>query len=310
MVKQGDRAGAVENYRNALSVLEKLSAESVNSTVTNLVQVCIERIGNAQVMSGDARGAVESYRSALDRAMKLSAADPANALGRIEVAIDAILLGNATASSGDTAGGLAILGQSIGRGEAEVARNAGNGHILRIVALAYLFRGQILFGKGDASNALSDFTKSASLIEPLVAKEGADVEARVSLVATRGKIADVLATQHKWSNASKMYEQVLEVVLPIAQSRFPNMQAQYTAADAYSGLGRILQDQAADSHLPIATRIDYLNQARTQFEQSLAVWRQVRNPGVFSPLGFDTKGPGAATKLLAQCAASLKALRP
>ena len=85
----------------------------------------------------------------------------------------------------------------------------------------------------------------------------------------------------------------------------PNVQSQYTLADAYSGMGNTFLSQAAKSRTS-GNRAKQWIEARDWFQKSFAEWKQIRNPGVMSPGGFDTAGPSFVSQKIADCDANLK----
>jgi hypothetical protein len=84
------------------------------------------------------------------------------------------------------------------------------------------------------------------------------------------------------------------------------VQAQYTLADTYSGMGVIFQKRAMQAGILAEKQRAHWTEARSWFQKSFDEWRQVRNPGVMSPGGFDAGGPGVVAQKLAACDAALQ----
>ena len=105
------------------------------------------------------------------------------------------------------------------------------------------------------------------------------------------------------------YRRAIAVAEPHAHSVPPNVQAQYTVADAYSGIGNAYMIQAAKSRTP-GNRAKQWTEARDWFQKSFAEWKQLHNPGVMSPGGFDTAGPSFVLRNIADCDSNLEALTP
>jgi hypothetical protein len=106
-------------------------------------------------------------------------------------------------------------------------------------------------------------------------------------------------------SAVGVYQKSLAVVEPFAHAAHPVLQAQYAAADAYRGLGTALQKQALENGAWLAPQKASLKQACSWYQQSLAEWQRVPNPGKYSPDGFDTAGPSRVAKELYFCEAQL-----
>jgi tetratricopeptide (TPR) repeat protein len=308
LVKLGDRVTAQENYSKALDTYTSLAAGSVNANLTRELNLVYTRIGDIQLMDGNSRAAKQSYRTAMDIAEKLALVDPQNALAREDLATGYAMLGKAAAESGGPKEGLAFLQKAIGLMETEVAHDPKRADSRRILGLLYIWKGQILADSGSPDAALTEHKKTEAILAQMTSADPNDVEARLTLAATRTKIADVLVGKGRTAAARALYGSVLPVVESFALSTPPNMQAQYTLADTYSGMGDAWRRQASGKATS-AKQIEYWTQARSWYERSFAVWRQVRNPGRLSPSGFDTAGPGAVAEKLEQGAAALGKLK-
>jgi hypothetical protein len=73
-------------------------------------------------------------------------------------------------------------------------------------------------------------------------------------------------------------------------------------------MGDALQKQATAKGTTPAKRTSQLEEARSWFDKSFAIWKQVQNPGRMGPSGFDTDGPSAVSQKLASSDAALKKL--
>jgi tetratricopeptide (TPR) repeat protein len=305
LANQGDRSAALEDYRKGLNILVSLATGSNDTDISRTIHVLQQRIGNVQLMNGDAEGARQSYRVVVDMTEKLAAVDPQNATARMDLATGYAMLGRATAEGGSNRAGLDYLQKAVEITEKEVAHDPTESHGRRILGLCYLWRGQVSSASRKLDAALRDYRKSAAILEAITAADPSDVEARVELAATNEKIADAMVQKGERRVAESMYHQVLTVVQPLANAGVPNVQAQYTTADAYGGLGAMLLNHGSEKDLSAGNRTDQLEQACAWFGRSAAEWRRVRNPGRFSPLGFDTAGPSEIANRLAECDARL-----
>ena len=301
LANQGDRVAGLENYRKSLDTLVSLPTRADDTGISRTIHVIQTRIGNVQQMNGDAQGARQSYILAVEIAEKLAAVDPQNARARIDLATSYASLGRVTAECCNSRVGLDYLQKAVEITEKEVAHDPKGLHGHRILGLCYQWRGQVSMASQKLDDALKDYRKSAAILEAITAADANDVQARVELAATNEKIADALVQKGESRAAEKMYHEVLTVVEPLANARSPNVPAQYTTADAYAGLGAMLQNPGTDKDQSAGKRTGPSENACAWFERSAAQWRRVRNPGRFSPLGFDTAGPGQVASRLAQC---------
>jgi tetratricopeptide (TPR) repeat protein len=301
LANQGDRITALENYRESLNIVTSLGAGPNDTDISRLIQLLQTRIGNVQLMNGDALAARQTYRAAVEITERLAEVDPQNATARMDLATSYAMLGRATAESGGNQAGLDYLQKAVEIAEKEVAHDPKALHGHRILGLCYLWRGQVSLASRRLDDALRDYRRSEAILEAITAADPSDVQARVELAATNEKIADAVVQKGERRVAETMYHQVLTVVEPLADAGTPNVQAQYTAADAYAGLGAMLQNHGSEKALSAGTRAEQLEQACGWFERSAAEWRRVRNPGRFSPLGFDTAGPSQIANRIALC---------
>ncbi len=307
LVKKGDRRGALASYKEALDIVQPLAVSSPN--YRRSVSLIYQRIGNVQMMDGDSAAAMKNYRARLEITERIALDDPKNVSARLDLADSYSFVGIAAAELGDANEGLAMLEKAIDLFEKEAARDPKLSFARRTLALACLFRGQVLLKSGKLDAALSDFRKMVGIYEAIVSANANDADAQIELAAANIKIADVLAMRDESDTAVAMYQKSLAVVEPFAHAAHSLVQAQYAAADADRGLGVALQKQALRNGNTMAQRTESLKQACSWFQQSVAEWQRVPNPGKFSPTGFDTGGPSRAAQELSSCQAQLKNLR-
>ncbi len=306
LVKKGERAAALEVYKKALEILKALD-DSPNTPYARSISITYQSIGNILMMNGDSVSALENYRQFMGISKKLVEQDHKNATARVDDGYSQAFVGLAETESGNGQQGLATLQNGIDRLEKESEQDPKNSILRRYLAIASLFRGQIFFKSGKLDGALSDFKKTAAIYESIVSANLNDTDAQIDRAAANSKIADVLMTRGESTIAIDMYKKSLAVVEPFAHSSHPLLQAQYTVADTYSGLGLAFQN-TPHSGASLAGQVESLKQASSWFEQSLAEWHRVPNPGKYSPNGFDTAGPSRVAQELSSCEAQLKKL--
>ena len=306
LTKQGKRAEAITAYDRALAIYKDISANATSAIYMREINLVYTRVGDAQLMGGDSRGAYKNYRLAMDLAEQLANADPENALAREDLATGMAMLAKASSDSGDKKQGLALLTKAIGIIEPDIARDPKHTDHKRILALLLVWRGQILTRAGNFDGALTDYRRTAGILEGIASGDPNDAEARVTLAATEVKIGDVLVTRGNIAEGIEVYRKALPTLESFGMAVPPHPQGQYSLADAYSGMGDALQRRALTKGTTPAARTAQLDEARTWFEKSFAIWKQVQNPGRMGPSGFDTGGPSLAAEKLALCDATLK----
>jgi tetratricopeptide (TPR) repeat protein len=177
--------------------------------------------------------------------------------------------------------------------------------INRALGLLYVWRGQILARSGKLDAALADYRKTASIFGKIISADPQDADTAINLAAANTKIADTLVSAGDLIEALDSYRRAIAVAELHAHSVAPNVLAQYTVADAYSGMGNTFLSQAMKSRTP-GNRMKQFTEAREWFQKSFREWKQIRNPGIMSPGGFDTGGPRFVSQKIAECDASLK----
>ena len=307
LVKTGDRSAALISYYKARDILQSLADKSTGTAYKHGLGIMYQRIGNVQMMDGDSAAAMKNYRARLEITEKLAAGDPKNVSARLDVADSYAFVGVAAAELGDEGQGLAMLQKAIDILEKETARDPKMSFARRLLGLFSLFHGQVLFKSGKLDGALSDFRRTSAIYEAIASANSNDTDARTELAAANSKIADVLVRHGESSTAARMYQNSLAVVEPFSHAARPLLQAQYAAADAYRGLGSALQKEALKKGMPMAQQKASMKQACSWYQQSLAEWQRVPNPGKYSPAGFETAGPSRVTQELSACEAQLKA---
>lgn len=80
LARRGDNAGALERFRAALEMRQRLAAQDPdNAEELVALEDSHVKTGDAQAASGDRDGALENYREALDIAERLAARAPGDA---------------------------------------------------------------------------------------------------------------------------------------------------------------------------------------------------------------------------------------
>ena len=305
LVKEGERSAALASYEKARDLLQSLAGNSTSTAYKHGLGIMYQRIGNVQMMDGDSAGAIKNYRARLEITEKMAAGDPKNVSARLDVADSYAFAGLAAAELGDERQGLAMLQKAIDILEGETARDPKLSFARRLLGLFSLFRGQVLQKSGKLDGALSDFKRTAAIYEAIASANSNDTDAQIELAAVNSKIADVLVMRGESGSAVGMYQNSIAVVEPFAHGAHPLLQAQYAAADAYRGLGTTLQKQALENGASMAQQKASLKQACSWYQQSLAEWQRVPNPGKYSPTGFETAGPSRVAQEVSSCEAQL-----
>ena len=114
------------------------------------------------------------------------------------------------------------------------------------------------------------------------------------------KLGEIATLAGNLQSAEDNYHQALAVVEPLKAIKPPRVDALYTAADAYSGLGDLKLKQIGTSAEPTSWR-KARSEACSWYSKSAAAWHQIEHPNRNTPNGFDAGDPAVVTKKLQQC---------
>lgn len=109
----------------------------------------------------------------------------------------------------------------------------------------------------------------------------------------------------KRDQASEEYQRALKIAGSIAYASPNILEAQYSLADAYSGIAQLSQMQASDLSQPVQQQIRYWSEARSYFQHSLDAWKGIPNPGARTPVGFACGNPKFVERVIAESDAAL-----
>lgn len=115
-------------------------------------------------------------------------------------------------------------------------------------------------------------------------------DSRCERIVSFTKIGDSLANLGDLETAAASYQKALDLAQPSAASEWHDVPVLYSLADLYAGLGDVSSAEAKRAHDP-ALRSKMWNQARTSYQQSLDVWKQIPNPSRMSPTGLPASDP-------------------
>jgi hypothetical protein len=101
----------------------------------------------------------------------------------------------------------------------------------------------------------------------------------------------------------------LALARPIAVADPGVLEAQYTLAETYAGLGERSEICASDTHSGPQQQIRCWTDARDWYQRSLNTWQGIPHPAKRTPVGFACGSPKAAARQLARCEAALGTFR-
>jgi hypothetical protein len=121
--------------------------------------------------------------------------------------------------------------------------------------------------------------------------------------------ASALVQLGRASAAMALNQKALDLVAAELKDKGPAEQVLYSTADSYTGMGDT-EFELAKQNTRGMGRIEHLRTACGWYERSLKTWSAIPEPGVESPLGFESVLPAAVTARLNRCRAAQKASPP
>ncbi len=290
----GRRSEGVENLSVALNTFRSLAARSNNAGFQRGVGAISSVIGAVLIMDGRFQSALTNFRQELAIFKSLSERDVQDIQARA-----------------DLAEGLASIRRAIALDKQLIAFDPKHGAFRGGLAQHGVMEAETLIRTGDAAGALERYKEALSFYSGLARLDEHNLDARLNVAATDVKIAATLLRLGRVDEAHETYQRALQVMEPAASSNAlnQNQQAQYTLADAYSGLGDVALYLARRIKYPIK-QIYYRREAISWYEKSLTIWQAIPNRAVISSAGFDLGDPAQVANHLAVCKAALEKLKP
>ena len=307
----GRRSEGVENLSVALNTFRSLAARSNNTGFQRGVGAISSVIGAVLIMDGRFQSALTNFRQELAIFKSLSERDVQDIQARADLASAYCDMGGTLMRLGRLDEGLASIRRAIALDKQLIAFDPKHGAFRGGLAQHGVMEAETLIRTGDAAGALERYKEALSFYSGLARLDEHNLDARLNVAATDVKIAATLLRLGRVDEAHETYQRALQVMEPAASSNAlnQNQQAQYTLADAYSGLGDVALYLARRIKYPIK-QIYYRREAISWYEKSLTIWQAIPNRAVISSAGFDLGDPAQVANHLAVCKAALEKLKP
>ena len=303
LVRLGKDSEGVTYLNDALAILEGLASQldlSTDSGLQNQLSATFSQLGNADLLAGRSKQALVNYQKELAWDKQQSDRDPHNATLRVDLGIAEIDVGNALMSCGRLKEAIASLQRGIEAEEREAIVDPMNQLTLGSVLLGYVSKGEAMQKLGDQLGALAAYRQALKVAESPSAVQQESLDIKLNLAAIRAKIASALARLGNLDEAEREYEEALAVIQASTNEQPSSQQAQYTAAEAYAGLGEISSLRAAKESRP-SRQDGQWTVARTWYQKSLTEWHQIPAPQALTPNWFETIDANRVARQLAVC---------
>jgi non-specific serine/threonine protein kinase/serine/threonine-protein kinase len=214
----GDTPGALESYRRALTIREKLAAlEPANVDVQQEWGTSIVRLGELSLTMGKPSASLEYMQQAMGIYQKLLAVDPTNEVlraktGSIYLAVARPLGIPGVANLGKDAESLASLQKALVAGQALAADYPREAKYKQWIAAMFGNMGRVLIDRGNPAEALASYRKALPLYEALVKETGTNAFYRRELATACGSVGIVLLEMGNKREALASCRQAVDIL--------------------------------------------------------------------------------------------------
>ena len=212
--EHGDGKAALEHYRRALAIAEKLAAgHPERPDWQRDVSLSLERIANVLKDGGDGKAALEHYRRALAIAEKLAAGHPERPDWQRDVSLSLERIGDVLKDGGDGKAALEHYRRALAIREKLAADHPERPDWQRDVAIGNERLGDIHRGEGKVPEARKAFETALRIYDDLVRRNPDDVSSLVNSVVPHWRMSTLDPVQ-----ARRHLEQALSILKPLAAS--------------------------------------------------------------------------------------------
>ncbi len=288
----GRRAASEEESRNALAIIQKISATDPLNT-TNRVEVAgaLARLVVALMDNAKPHEAVPFALEAVSIMERQLAADPSNALYRRNLSVTEIHVANAMRKAGDPRGALSHVQKSLVLAEQVSASNPKDSESASDVANSHFKMGEVLADLGQGPAALQQDIQAIDILKRMLAGS-TDSNLLRLLIRSHLAAADAEVKMNHESSGMEHYDEAARIAQGIVQNDPRQAYARSELARALTGI--------ADGK----TRLGNWREARDHYRGALENWTELRRQNALGPdeLGL----PEQAAFKVAWCESKLK----
>jgi eukaryotic-like serine/threonine-protein kinase len=274
----GDLSGARASDETSLQGLEELLHQP-NAALELQYDVIVahRRLGDVlggpdALNLGDREGALRHYRAAAAIGARMAAADPHEVRARDELQTSYRRIGAALIDL-QPAEALTYYQKAFALAEALSESNIANLNSRRDLASSRLALGEALHRLGRSDEALGHMTGALEVMQQVVAAAPNQVFWLETVVRAHSDLGDVKLNLGDAAGAFEHYSQALAATGKLLDQAPDNLYFQRDRADAFEALGRYYVRVAARPEASGPARSERRALARSQFEQSHAIWQ-------------------------------------
>ena len=230
----GHTSEALPLYQQATQTFAVLTKESNNPAYEDSLLFGYQRIGDMLLIDGHYAQSVTYYQKELDAAERLAAEDPKNMVFRMHLSASLATLGHGLWRAGRLPEGVATLQRGLAvlaDTQLRDSRTKGLETTLKLWLAGALEKG------ADLSGALHNYVVVSDSYSAICQSDPTDVEDCLNLAGTRERVARIYLKHGDASEALAEDEKALAISEPLSVGAKPNLEALYTVANVYFGLG-------------------------------------------------------------------------
>ncbi len=234
----GDTAGALESYRKALAIREKLVASNPSNLQDKVdLATTYSRMGDVLWTIGDTKPALEAYSKAVALGEELIAVKPDDVEISRRLWTTYRRYGYAQAQAGDFDSGVKSFNRARELNERVVAANSGDTEARRDQAANYTAMGVVLGETGNLTGARDYFLKALAIYEEMASADPTNAQFKREVAVSLGDLGDVLDRMGDYQGAVNSFRKAMPI-LELLASDSNDAAAQRNLAVFYMRIGR------------------------------------------------------------------------
>ena len=280
LVQRGDLATAMQEYREAASVADRLAkADPSNTGWQRALSVSYEKIGNVLVEQGDLTAALTSFRDSLAIRDRLAKADPGNAGWQHDLSASYGKIGDVLVAQGSLAEALTAFRDSLAIRDRLAKADPGNAGWQRDLSVSNSKVGGVLAVQGNLAEALTAFRESQAIFDRLAKADAGNAGWQRDLSVSYDKVGDALVAQGNLVEALTSFRESHAIFDRLAKADPGNAGWQRDLSASYSKVGDVLAAQGnlaealtsfRDSHA-ISERLAKTDSGNASWQRELSV---------------------------------------
>ncbi|HMK22519.1 MAG TPA: protein kinase [Terriglobales bacterium] len=307
LLQAGHPSEALQNYLRAQPLFQDVAYHSNKGPRGKyLLGLLYERISLVQLVKGDIPAAMTAANAALKLSMELAESDPRDAQSGVTLIEDYKLVADLESRTGHDRDASLHLERAFTLMPKLVVQSPNDTEVQAMKADLNTTAGDIASRKGSHQRALKYYETSIGVLSAVASANAKNGGAGQRLGGTYNSVGRAQLGLHNLDAAETSFKKAVSLVSEATTVSHPNMQALYTLADAYTGLGDVGTSRASDPRLKCSDRIQHWQRSATWYRQSAQVWRRVPEVGRVSPDAFDCVPPAAVARRLSQAEANVQ----